>query len=46
MPNTIVLKNARFYSRAGLSQQKPVTASSGVYTCFHVPCLFELMSVM
>lgn len=32
-------------SQACLSQQKPVSVSRVVYSCFHVVCLFELMRV-
>ena len=41
----LLLEEACLDSQAGLSQQKSVSVSKIVYGCFHVPCLFELMSV-
>lgn len=41
----LLFKEACLDSQAGVSQQKPVSVSRIVYSCFHEACLFELMSV-
>lgn len=41
----LLFEEACLDSQAGLSQQKPVSVSRILYSCFHAACLFELMSV-